>query len=65
MDLLGDIKVRLLEDEGHAEDALIEVDGVLTVGADEGDVVDAGGGDLHVVSSATWAAVSRCAWRIS
>jgi hypothetical protein len=65
MDFLGDVEVRLLENEGHAEDTLVEIDGVLPVGPDEGDVVDAGGGDVHVVSSARWAPVSRCAWRIS
>ena len=35
----GDVEVRLLEDEGHAEHAFPEIDRGLPVGADQGDVV--------------------------
>jgi hypothetical protein len=44
--LRGDVEVRLLEDEGHAEHALPEVDRGLAVGADERDVVHALGLEL-------------------
>src|SRR6478609_6941592 len=44
------VEVGLLEHEGHAQDALPEVDRGLAVGAHEGDVVDALGLELlHVV----------------
>ena len=39
--LVGVVEVGLLEDEGHAEDALPEVDRRLPVGADDRHVVDA------------------------
>ena len=44
--LVGVVEVRLLEDEGHPEQALPEVDRRLPVGPDEGDVVDALGLEL-------------------
>ena len=47
MDLLRHIQIRLLEDERHTEDALVEVDRVLPVRADQGDVVHAGCRNLH------------------
>jgi hypothetical protein len=49
MDLLRHVKIRLLEDEGHAEDTLIEVDRVLPVRADQGDVVHTGCRNLHCI----------------
>ena len=48
MRLLRHVEIRLLEDERHAEDALVEVDRVLPVRPDQGDVVDPGRGDFHV-----------------
>ena len=59
MGFFGDVEVGLLEDEGHAEEALVEVDGGFAVGADDGDVVDAlglDGGAVHS-SSRTWCLV--------
>jgi len=43
--LVGLAEVGLLEDEGHAEDALPEIDGALFGGSDKGDVVEALDGD--------------------
>jgi len=48
--LAGVVEVRLLEHEGHAEQALPEADRRLAVGPDDGDVVDALTLDLPHVS---------------
>ena len=47
MGLLWYVEIRLLEDERHTEHTLVEVDRVLPVRADQGDVVHAGRRDLH------------------
>ena len=69
MALRGPVEVGLLEDEGHAQDALPEVDRGLPVGAHERDVVDALAlelsharslGDGPSMSTATQR--GRCVW---
>jgi hypothetical protein len=41
MPLVGVVEIGLIEDEGHAEHALPEVDGGLAIRPDDGDVVHA------------------------
>ena len=55
------VEVRLLEDEGHAEQALPEVDRGLPVGAHDGDVVDALGLKLFSPIAQPVSICTRCA----
>src|SRR5207237_5816802 len=57
--LLGHVQVRLFQDQGHAQDALIEADRVLWIRANQGDVVNAGNRDLYRHDISSWSTPHR------